>query len=183
METNKNESNNKTVSLRSLKIWRIILFSGFVLSAIATIMCIVYIAVFAVMQSDIFSVNWWAGIAMGSLAYSVLMIYLFATIIIFEIYDIHPFSFLNRKEWLKKWCEFVIPNVILNMFRLGIILLYVVIFLQIQITNIGQLPIIPSLFAALLFLASIILLALHNETNCQIREKSDPNFRRCRGFT
>ncbi|MDR0703760.1 MAG: hypothetical protein LBF88_02110 [Planctomycetaceae bacterium] len=62
METNKNESNSKTVSLHSLKICRFVLLSGFVLSAVATIMCIVYMAVFAVMQSDIFSGNWWAGI-------------------------------------------------------------------------------------------------------------------------
>jgi hypothetical protein len=55
------------------------LLSGSVLSAIVTVVCIVYIAVVAVSQSDIFSSNWWEGIRMGCLVYSVLMIYLFAS--------------------------------------------------------------------------------------------------------
>lgn len=181
METNKNKSNNKTVSLRSLKIRRIILLAGFVLSAIVTVVCIVYIAVIAVSQSDIFSSNWWAGIRMGCLAYSVSMIYLFMSFIIIEIYDINlSFSFLSflSKEWLDNWCAFVI----LKMFLIGFILLYVAMLLPIMV-DIGQLAVIPSLFAATSFLVSLILLALHNETDCQIREKSDPNFRRCRGFS
>jgi hypothetical protein len=114
---------------------------------------------------------------MGCLAYSVSMLYLFLSIDIFQFYD-DIFSFLNRWEWMKRWCEFLI----LSMFLLGHILLYVVMIFMV-FTKIGQLPIIPCLLAAKLFFISIILWALHNEADCQIREKNDPNFRRCRGFS
>ncbi|MDR3198715.1 MAG: hypothetical protein LBU34_12680 [Planctomycetaceae bacterium] len=177
METNKSEPNNKTISLRSLKIWRNILTSGFILSAVVTVICIVYVAVFAVSQSDIFSANWWAGITMGCLVYCVLMLYLFLSMVILDTYNI-DLSFLNRCERLNRWCEFVIPP----MFLLGLILLCVVLLMHMLLLEISQLPPIPCFFAAILFFVSVILLSLLNETSLLIYEKNNPNYRRGRGF-
>ena len=154
----------KEVSLRMLKVRRFLYLFATILSSAATLIVLVCAAIQWIGRSDLFSADWWGGISYCFLAYVVLMIYFWM--------GIDTNSNAGWKIPLPDW-----------MFYLGMFLLLVVlILLKSVIEEVKNAPGVLSFTTAVLFYASIFFFCSLDETNVSIREKTDPNFRRTRGF-
>lgn len=170
MAPNKNRC-DKTDTIRFLKTMRKLLVGGFALSALATSTLIICGAIVWFGRSDLFSGDWWGAASWCFLAYFVLMLYVWMTVAAWGSSGTE----IPIADWIVGYL--FVPNFIAACF------LFNITFFMLTIFESNNAPAALGSSTAVAFIASFFAFNALCETNTQIREKTDPNFKRSYGFS